>query len=393
MKNGRPTTLILLALLLVNCGTTHAAAREVRVADDAGLRKALAEARPGVRILLAPGKYKPGVYVSGLRGTAEEPIVIEAADPKDKPVFEGGAVALHVSGCDRLTLRNLSIRGQTNNGLNIDDGGKADSPSRHIVLEGLHVAEVGPKGNRDGMKLSGLDDLVVRDCTVEGWGGQAIDMVGCHRGLIERCTFRGKPGFTQDSGVQAKGGSADITVRGCTFINAGQRGVNLGGSTAMKVFRPLGAKYEAKDITVEGCRFVGSLSPVAFVGVDGADVRYNTIYRPERWVVRILQETTEPDFVPSRNGRFERNLIVFQRARVQSVVNVGGKTEPGSFRFRENFWFCEDDPGRSRPQLPTPEEGGVHGTDPGLKIGADGAPSDPSSSAAKAHGAGALPKK
>jgi hypothetical protein len=89
-------------------------------------------------------------------------------------------------------------------------------------------------------------------------------------------------------------------VRNCTFINAGQRGVNLGGSTAMKVFRPLGAKYEAKDITVEGCRFVGSLSPVAFVGVDGAVVRYNTIYQPERWVVRILQETTEADFVPSR---------------------------------------------------------------------------------------------
>jgi hypothetical protein len=93
------------------------------------------------------------------------------------------------------------------------------------------------------------------------------------------------------------------------------------------------------------------------------------------------------------NGRFERNLIVYQRARVQSVVNVGGKTEPESFRFRENFWFCEDEPGRSRPQLPTPEEGGVYGTDPGLKLDGDGVPSDPSSGAAKAYGAGALPKK
>ena len=393
MRNVHRTAAVLLGLLLVACGTVHAAVREVRVDDDAGLRRALADARPGARILVAPGKYKPGVYLRGLRGTAEESIVIEAADPKNRPIFEGGVVALHVSGCDHLTLRNLVIRGQTNNGLNIDDGGKADSPSRHITLKGLHVAEVGPKGNRDGIKLSGIEDLVVRDCTVEGWGGQAIDMVGCHRGLVEGCTFRGKPDFTQDSGVQAKGGSADITVRDCTFINAGQRGVNLGGSTAMKVFRPLGAKYEAKGITVEGCRFVGSLSPIAFVGVDGAVVRYNTIYRPERWVVRILQETTEPDFVPSRNGRFERNLVVYQRARVRSVVNVGGKTEPESFRFRENFWFCEDEPGRSRAELPTPEEGGVYGTDPGVKVDGEGVPLEPAAGAAKAYGASALPKK
>ena len=32
------------------------------------------------------------------------------------------------------------------------------------------------------------------------------------------------------------------------------------------------------------------MTPVAFVGVDGATVRHNTIYRPRRWGLRILQE-------------------------------------------------------------------------------------------------------
>ena len=167
-------------------------------------------------------------------------------------------------------------------------------------------------------------------CTVEGWGGQGIDMVGCHRALIEGCTFRGKPGFGQQIAVQAKGGSSDVTVRRCTFLNVGQRGVNLGGSTGPKVFRPQGARYEAKDITVEGCRFVGGMAPVAFVGVDGATVRYNTIYRPEKWVVRILQENTADGMVPSRNGRFERNLIVFRAGTgARSAVNVGPEDGAG----------------------------------------------------------------
>jgi hypothetical protein len=180
-------------------------------------------------------------------------------------------------------------------------------------------------------------------------------------------------------------------VRDCAFLNVGQRGVNLGGSTNLKLFRPPGAKYEAKDIAVEGCRFVGGMAPVAFVGVDGAVVRYNTIYRPERWIVRILQENAEPGYVQSRNGRFERNLVVFQRGRVQSPVNVGGNTQPTTFRFRENFWFCEDDPARSRPQLPTPEEGGVYGTDPKVTLDQDGVLTAPSAGAAEGYGAAALP--
>ena len=51
------------------------------------------------------------------------------------------------------------------------------------------------------------------------------------------------------------------------------------------------------DITVEDNRFRGSEVPVAFVGVDGAVFRRNVIYEPEKWVLRILQESTGERFV------------------------------------------------------------------------------------------------
>jgi hypothetical protein len=206
----------------------------------------------------------------------------------------------------------------------------------------------------------------VRDCTIEGWGGQGVDMVGCHRGLIEDCRVRGKEGFSQSAGPQTKGGSSQIVIRRCRFENAALRAVNLGGSTGLAYFRPKGALHEAKDITVEGCTFVGSQAPIAYVGVDGAVVRYNTIYRPDKWVIRILQETTAPGFAPCRNGRFEHNLVVFRRADVQTFVNVGPNTQPESFTFANNLWYCEDRPAASRPQLPAVETGGVYGVDPRL---------------------------
>jgi hypothetical protein len=107
------------------------------------------------------------------------------------------------------------------------------------------------------------------------------------------------------TGVQGKGGTSQVIIRRNRFENAGGRAVNIGGSTGRQFFRPPlkagEAHCEAKDIRVEGNTFLGAGTPVAFVGVDGAIVRFNTIHHPKRWALRILQETRAPDFVPSRN--------------------------------------------------------------------------------------------
>ena len=59
--------------------------------------------------------------------------------------------------------------------------------------------------------------------------------------------------------------------------------------------------YEAKDITVEGCTFVGSEAPIAFVGVDGATVRFNTIYRSHILLILLPEETA----IPTSNGQID----------------------------------------------------------------------------------------
>lgn len=357
----------LVASLLLLSISASARERTIDVRNDATLRAALAAARPGDRIRLAPGEYRPGIRISDLCGTETHPIVIEAMDAERPPSFSGGAQGLHLSDCSYVTLRGLQITDHRLNGINVDDGGTFATPSHHITLENLHVSNIGPQGNFDGIKMSGVDDFVVRRCLIRGWGGQAIDMVGCHRGVVERCRFEGQDGYSQHTGPQAKGGSSHISIRRCLFRDAGSRGVNIGGSTGLDFFRPSGATYEAKDIVVEGCIFIGSTSPIAFVGVDGAQVRYNTILRPNKWVIRILQETTEPGFIACRNGQFERNLIVYSRARVNTYVNVGPHTDAASFRFADNLWYCEDAAGVVVPELPTRESNGIYAVDPQLQ--------------------------
>ncbi|WP_435021469.1 right-handed parallel beta-helix repeat-containing protein [Tundrisphaera sp. TA3] len=358
-----------MALAFAALMAAPAEGQEIVVRDIAGLRREIAGAKPGSVIRVAPGVYEGGVSARGLHGKPGSPIAIRAADPKEPPTFRGGASAFHLAAVSHLELADLVVEGATGNGINIDDGGKAGEPSHHVVLRGLVVRDVGPKGNRDGIKLSGLDDFRVEGCTVERWGdrGSGIDMVGCHRGEIVGCTFHHGDKLG-DHGVQTKGGSAEIAIRRCRFDHAGQRAVNLGGSTGLPYFRPQPAPgYEAKAITVEDCTFLGSMAPVAFVGVDGATVRHNTIYRPKRWGLRILQETKADGFAPCRNGAFSDNLIAFRSDEMAVPINVGPGTAPDSFTLARNAWYCLDAPARSRPKLPIPEADGVYGEAPGFR--------------------------
>ncbi len=344
--------------------SSHEITKTVRTRTE--LVQALESAQPETRVLIAPGEYQGGLAFRDLRGAEGRPVVIAALDPADPPVFRGGTSGMHLSRPSYVELHDLVFAEATGNGLNIDDGGKADSPAEHLVLRGLRVRDVGPSGNRDGIKLSGVDHFLVDHCIVERWGsgGSAIDMVGCHHGRIDHCEFQHR-GDIAANGVQTKGGSSDINIQRCRFENAGGRAVNIGGSTGRDYFRPRSAEFEAKRITVEDCTFIGSMAPIAFVGVDGALVRYNTIYCPSHWVMRILQESQGPEFTPCRNGVVSNNLIAFRSDQVRSIVNVGGGTSPETFQFANNHWFCIDDPARSRPDgLPTVELNGNYGQDP-----------------------------
>lgn len=349
--------------LLVGTVPPHAVpSRAVRVSSTPELLAALRKAVPGGVIELEPGDYAGG-RVEGVAGSAKSPIVVRPAEATAPPRFTGG---LQLSDCCWITLEALRFEGFAGNGLNVDDGGTFESPAIGIVLRHLELRDVGARGNDDAIKLSGVQRFVVADCTVERWGrgGSAIDCVGCADGVIEESIFRDRAQDGAANGVQLKGGTRDVVVRRCRFEEAGERAINLGGSTGRPFFRPSPQGFEAKAVTVEGCTFLGSLAPIAFVGVDGALVRFNTIVHPRKWVARILQETQEPDFVPCRGGRFTDNLVVWRSSEVQVAVNVGPKTEPASFEFARNFWWCEDAPARSRPELPVAEKDRAGGDDP-----------------------------
>lgn len=339
------------------------APQRIVVSTTAEFRAALSRAVPGTVIALSPGVYRGGSFHAGLAGEPNAPITVEAVDSARPPVIAGGNNGIQLSDARYVTFRNLIFERAEQNGINIDDAETYDTPSHHIVLTRVTVRDI-RSGNRDGIKLSGVTDFVIEDSAIERWGdsGSAIDMVGCHRGLIRNNVFRHTPGLTVGNGVQAKGGTSQVTITGNRFEHAAARAVQIGGVTTLRFFRPQPPdRAEATDIRVERNVFVGGETAVAFVGSEGGTFRFNTVYLPTKHLLRILQEHRAPDLLRSRNGVFTDNIVYWSG---DLVVNVGDMTDPATFTFARNWWYRRDVPRASRPALPSIETRGVYGADP-----------------------------
>lgn len=176
-------------------------------------------------------------------------------------------------------------------------------------------------------------------------------MVGCHEGIIKGNFFHNIP----RNAINTKGGSSDILIQANRFADIASRAINAGGSTGEPYFRPIDAPYEGARIRMLANVFerVGQASgaSVAFVGCDYCVFANNTIIEPRTYIARILQESQDPRFVPSRNGYFINNTIVFNTSDIRSYVNIGSGTAPETFTFGNNLWYALDNPNFSGPNI------------------------------------------
>lgn len=346
-----------------------AGAADLAVNTDAQFHAALRAAKPGDHIRLGPGPFKGGFYHVGLAGAKDRPIRISGPSPKNPAVFATSTTGImQLVQASYVEVENLHVQRAIGNALAFDDGGKLDFSCHHIAIRHVRIEDVGPQGTANAIKLAGVSDFSITDSSFQKWGeggGCAIDGVGCKNGLVEHCFFLPGRGSVA---VQFKGGSESIVIRQSLFDDPAPRGINVGGSTGMQFFRPKPQGFEARKITIEGNLLIGCDAPIAFPNTDGAEVRFNTIYVPRKWAFRILQETNRDDFTPSRNGRIENNIIVFKSTQwYEGGVNIGPHTAPETFTFSGNVWYCLDNPAKSAPKLPSPEQGAVVGRDPLLR--------------------------
>jgi len=347
--------------LLLLCSATFAGTLLIGPEQEyENLYHAAQHATAGDTLAFYPGTFSGGESIHSLKGDSTQWIHIKAIK-EHQSIIHGGNLAWHFINPEYISIEGFIFKEQNFNGVNIDDGGDYQSPAHHVHIKNCIFRNIIGTKNNDLLKMSGVDHFRIENCRFENGaaGGSGIDMVGCHHGEIYQSSFEN----LGSNAIQTKGGSRHITIQANKFKNCGQRSINIGGSTGLAYFRPNNASFEAANIQIFSNIFIGSLAPIAFVGCVHSHVINNTIIEPDKWVIRILQESVDADrFTECGENSFQNNIIYFDD--ISTETNIGPNTRPETFVFHSNCWYNINDNKWEGPFTPTSDSALMINQDP-----------------------------
>lgn len=109
MKSSACVTLtMILALAFAAAANAEVTSVTVQVKTRDELQQAVAGAKPGTKIVIAPGTYDGGLVFPRLYGTKDQPIILTAADPAQPPVIQGGGTAVCTFPIRRMSSCTIS---------------------------------------------------------------------------------------------------------------------------------------------------------------------------------------------------------------------------------------------------------------------------------------------
>ena len=336
-----------------------------------------------VRVRLKPGDYAPTdigrgeIYLEDLQRAAGTPVLVQALDPAPNATrLSQGFTLVGVSflAFDGLTIGPAAVG--TWHGSDFCNGSNCyhDAPKPLAAEAGFHVSgtAIAPEsaglknghldftvygryapshdiiirratiqnlfaddeesganaagGGSDGIKFNQAADVWVIDSRIRQTSRHGIDNVGVHRGCFLGNTI---VDTGVGLGIEAKGGSIDVTFDGNTFINV--RRVEVGGEKTDATFywsaeepgTPLHYAYEGRRIVARNNLIVDSREgAIEFSGChDCAAVNNTVFYRrdffSEGWGRRARGR------LPDQHRRGGLRLRQAQRRRDRGVLGVG----------------------------------------------------------------------
>ncbi len=341
--------------LVLACIAGELAAGETTVYTVDQLRNALNAAAPGDRIYVAPGNYTTRLWANGIHGTADNLIEVVALNPNDRPVFNyAGDSNFTITSSSYVLVDGIIGEGSTGNNLEFPN-------SHHMIMKNCLSRDILGTGNLDGTKFAGTSNMLLYNNRVENWGnsGSAVDIMNNHNSLFMRnyITFPAGNPYNANGFQPKSDGAYELGFYKNTMVDFGARGQQFGGSGGATV-------SEGHDMVAMGSVFVGGEAAVAYVSCTDSEFSYNTVVNPNNWVMRILNENSSVP--PPSYNTFRRNIVKYGNINVQ---NIGSNTLPGTFTYRENFWYKWTNPASSVPTLPGAGEidpAPDSGTDPQL---------------------------
>lgn len=223
----------------------------------------------GYRIMMTTGTYPESSlpnYMELKRGTAQFPIMIQAADGRGTVTLGGD---LNVANVSYLYLVDINLIPSP-----AGDAFHCESCD-HLLMRGMRLSG-GNRAAHETIKINQSQHVYIEDSDISGAEDNTIDFVAVQYGHL----INNKISNAEDWCVYAKGGSAYLRYEGNEIFNCGTGGFTAGQGTGFEYMVNPWLHYEAYGIT-----FVNNIihdTDGAALGVNGGYnivMANNTAYR------------------------------------------------------------------------------------------------------------------
>lgn len=343
---------LLLLIWLGSCGASTA--RTYPVADDEGLKKAIAGARSGDRIALAPGVYAPVEILQ--RRIDGPPVTVSGKDARIQTIlilqssgwafdgltfggaFSSGARVVGIQNSSDIAVRNSLVHGQNPNNDPWDDRGNGIGVrfSERIEIIGNRFRDIYGAfiiGNSSDVRFEGNSIAFIREGT--NWASIKKAVIRCNRfsHFYPRFDKKEHPDAIQSWWNRGHGGNEDFLIEGNAIMTGGPRavqGIFLAGSHGSKSI----PENRMRNFVIRDNIYYGS-SPhgITVSGAEGFLIERNTVLpsphaQQETPGERSADGRRSRGFSPpirvvgaESTGRIQDNIVTF--IAKQPAVEVG----------------------------------------------------------------------
>jgi Periplasmic copper-binding protein (NosD) len=306
----------------------------VVVASAAQLRAAVAAARPGDQILIAPGRYRTRIRFDPRNsGSAERPVVVRARDGLGSVVIDavGSSITIKFSGAAHVEIRDLEITGGGHHGVFFDRG------AHHITIRHNRIYDnhgIRPLDSHAELKGSGgqgrpadiaiVGNEIFHRMHPPGGNFQGIDCNFCERFRIEGNYLHdinsptAEPYSHYDRGacIQMKSASRDTVIAGNRIARC-HIGIVYGGEG-------LASPAHRGGVIQNNLIHDSAEMAIAIVDVRDGRVYQNTLFRNGQ-SIRIVPDQRHPSRtsdVEVANNLLDHAITGFRGAGVSSGNNL-----------------------------------------------------------------------
>jgi hypothetical protein len=344
------------AVVLCAAASIGASATQHLVAPGEDWSRLASRVKPGDEIILMPGRHKPASFTD-LRGEANRPIIIRSVTPDAPAVIVADSAGVEFIRPFAVILQDVQITAGTRTGIRATDGHMGEEVAGDPYQSGFRIrrvtiSRIGPEATSDAIRIWGLADVQVDQLTVHGWGGAAVEIVGCREVTIERSRFLGDADFEQVSGVEVRGGSQAVSVIDCVFRDCGEASIALGGHSARREFRPSlpeapdtkRPRFEASRVQVDRCEVVGGRTSFSLIGAQHVVINACTIVNPGASLFRFGATDPNAPVSPNDHVTLDANLLTWKPATLQALFAADDTARPATLNITDNLWWS---PGES----------------------------------------------